>query len=81
MPREPGTLTAYAMRSPFGSEESWVGRPRSVLGEAARILSSAIDIFRCEEGALVGWSFEVDVGGVMRRRLVSLTRLSGLANT
>ena len=42
---QPKTLTAYAMRSPLGSEESCVGRPRSVLGEAARILSIVIDMF------------------------------------
>jgi hypothetical protein len=33
------------MRSPLGSVDSWVGLPRSVLGEAARILSMTIDIF------------------------------------
>ncbi len=33
------------MRSPLGSVDSWVGRPRSVLGDAARILSMTIDIF------------------------------------
>jgi hypothetical protein len=37
-------LTAYAIRSPLGSEESCVGLPRSVLGEAARILSMVIDM-------------------------------------
>jgi hypothetical protein len=36
--------TAYAIRSPLGSVESWVGRPRSVLGEAASILLIVIDI-------------------------------------
>lgn len=39
-----GALTAYARRSPFGSDESCVGLPRSVFGEAASILSIAIDI-------------------------------------
>jgi len=33
------------MRSPLGSVDSWVGLPRSVLGEAAMILSMTIDIF------------------------------------
>jgi hypothetical protein len=37
-------LTAYAMRSPLGSVESWVGLPRSVLGDAARILSILRDM-------------------------------------
>ena len=37
-------LTAYAMRSPLGSVESCVGRPRSVFGLAARILLIARDI-------------------------------------
>lgn len=59
--RHGGAPTAYAMRSPFGSEESCVGRPRSVLGEAARILLRAIDIFRCEERMLADLDFEVDV--------------------
>jgi hypothetical protein len=40
----PMILTAYAIRSPLGSEESCVGLPRSVLGEAARILSMVIDM-------------------------------------
>ena len=50
-----GILTAYAMRSPLGSAESWVGRPRSVLGEAARILSMAIDIFDRAPRHQVSW--------------------------
>ena len=32
-------LTAYAIRSPFESEESIVGEPRVVVGEAAQIAS------------------------------------------
>ena len=41
------------MRSPLGSVESWVGRPRSVLGDAARILSIAIDIFGKDSAHLI----------------------------
>lgn len=37
-------LTAYAMRSPLGSVDNCVGRPRSVFGEAARILLMAMDM-------------------------------------
>ena len=32
-------LTAYAMRSPLGSAESWVGCPRVVEGEGAQMAS------------------------------------------
>ena len=37
-------LTAYAIRSPLGSLDNCVGRPRSVVGWAARTLSIMIDI-------------------------------------
>jgi hypothetical protein len=33
-------LTAYAIRSPLGSEESGVGCPRVVVGDAAQIASA-----------------------------------------
>lgn len=35
-----GTLTAYARRSPLGSEDSWVGWPRVVDGDGAQIAST-----------------------------------------
>jgi hypothetical protein len=34
------SLTAYAIRSPLGSEESGVGWPRVVVGDAAQIASA-----------------------------------------
>ena len=37
--RRKGSSTAYAMRSPFASEESGVGWPRVVLGDAAQMAS------------------------------------------
>ena len=54
-------LTAYARRSPLGSVESWVGRPRSVLGEAARILLMTIDIFDTVHEHLVLGSYVLKV--------------------
>lgn len=36
-------LTAYARRSPFGSEDNWVGWPRVVDGEGAQVDSTTIE--------------------------------------
>lgn len=50
-------LTAYAIRSPLESEESCVGRPRLVVGEAAKILSMAIDMEQIFQDECFMWIF------------------------
>lgn len=40
----PSSLTAYAIRSPLGSDERGVGCPRVVVGDAAQTASAAVKI-------------------------------------